>query len=788
MRRASPVLPTATAILIASCVLFAAPRAYAFEPFAFLVPCRATATNSVGTVRPCITCHNNPDGGSGCSMPPCFNPFGMAFNGNGRMWNETLADMDSDGDGYTNGEELGDPEGDWRPAMGLPSDAICNCATRPGLDTFTPGDTDADMDRYCCRGQDTNMDGDCTDPGEHEMDDVRWDCNEMDATVNSGMAELCTNTIDNDCDGLPTLMDTDCAGVVDRDGDGYCPTGRDTNRDRDCIDSGEITSDMDCDDTQITVFPGNRENCADGLDNDCNDDVDTADAMCTSDTDADVDGFCPIGRDINGNGNCNDPGEIDAGIDCDDTNASVNPLETESCTDGVDNDCNGLADRLDASVCNAVYDEDGDGYCPMGRDIDADGDCADAAEGPPEPGDCDDADPLVSPGDAEVCEDDIDNDCDTMVSLDDPDCAGYLDTDGDRYCFVGFDMDRDGQCLGDEVTGAGDCDDGDATLNPAIAEVCTDALDTACDGVADSADRNDCELYRDHDLDGWCLVGHDENDDGDCDDAGEQGGDTEVAGDASNPLGTDLDPTVYPGAPENCLDRVDNDLDGVVDNPDRCTRDMDADGDGYCPIGQDLNADGDCLDDDENRAVSDCNEMDAEINPGAEEMCREIVDTDCDGDWGKDDDDCVYLLDRDHDGFCGMGVDDNGDGDCDDETEDRFGMDCDDRDPAVNARAREVCDDTIDNDCDGAIDYVDTQCVCETAAMCDDGDPCTRESCSSGMCSWTPDATCGDGGMGDGGVVTPPSGCGCRTAGTPSPAHLGWLLVVALAFVRRRRR
>ncbi|MCZ7685619.1 MAG: MopE-related protein [Sandaracinaceae bacterium] len=462
--RRAPHRTSIALFLVTVAIALSAPAApaHAFEPFAFLIPCRATATNAVGTVRPCITCHNNADGGSGCAMPPCFNAFGMAFNGNGRVWNETLATMDSDGDGYTNGEELRDPLGTWRPAMGTPSDAICGCATRPGFETFTPGDTDADGDGYCCRGQDTDMNGDCRGSGEH---DSSFDCNEMNDMVNSGMAELCTNTVDNDCDGLPTLMDPDCASVVDRDGDGYCPMGRDTNRDRDCIDSGEVTSDVDCDDTQITVYPGNRENCADGLDNDCNGMVDTGDPMCTSDTDADMDGFCPIGRDLNGNGHCNDPGELDAGIDCDDTNASVNPLQTEICTDGLDNDCNGVADRLDAAVCDAVYDNDGDGYCPTGRDLNGDGDCADSGEAE-EASDCDDTEPLVSPGAAETCTNDRDDDCDTLVSLDDPDCAGYLDSDGDRYCFVGFDMDRDGMSLGDEITGDGDCDDTNAELNP----------------------------------------------------------------------------------------------------------------------------------------------------------------------------------------------------------------------------------------------------------------------------------------------------------------------------------
>lgn len=37
--------------------------------------------------------------------------------------------------------------------------------------------------------------------------------------------------------------------------------------------------------------------------------------------------------------------------------------------------------------------------------------------------------------------------------------------------------------------------------------------------------------------------------------------------------------------------------------------------------------------------------------------------------------------------------------------------DCDDNNSAVNPGAAEVCDDTLDNDCDGAADAADTDCA-----------------------------------------------------------------------------
>ncbi|NIS30126.1 MAG: hypothetical protein GWO04_09265, partial [Actinobacteria bacterium] len=85
--------------------------------------------------------------------------------------------------------------------------------------------------------------------------------------------------------------DPTCTDVVDRDGDGFCPTGVDMNGDGNCVSSGaEMTADSDCDDTRITVFPGARENCTDTLDNDCNGFADMEDDMCRNDVDNDEDG------------------------------------------------------------------------------------------------------------------------------------------------------------------------------------------------------------------------------------------------------------------------------------------------------------------------------------------------------------------------------------------------------------------------------------------------------------------------------------------------------------------
>jgi uncharacterized protein (TIGR03382 family) len=78
-----------------------------------------------GTVFSCSTCHISPNGGG------ARNPFGLAAGdsnagpNNGINW-EVLCPLDSDGDGLSNGVELGDPDCVWTSGAANPG------PSRPG--------------------------------------------------------------------------------------------------------------------------------------------------------------------------------------------------------------------------------------------------------------------------------------------------------------------------------------------------------------------------------------------------------------------------------------------------------------------------------------------------------------------------------------------------------------------------------------------------------------------------------------------------------------------------------
>ncbi|BCR06898.1 hypothetical protein DESUT3_39670 [Desulfuromonas versatilis] len=237
-----------------------------------------------------------------------------------------------------------------------------------------------------------------------------------------------------------------------------------------------------------------------------------------------------------------DPNTIDSDMDgftpnqgdCNDANAAVNPGAVENCTDGVDNNCDGLTDTQDTQACPAAptcSDVDGDGFAVEG------GNCG--------PMDCNDFDATVHPGADEICGDGVDQDCNgSDLACPPPACT---DADQDGFAAEG------GNC------GPMDCNDNDPAVNPGAAERCTDGVDNNCDGKIDGQDAQACAPQP------TCT-------DGDNDGFFAQAG-CNTAQDCA-----DSNALIFPGATEVCGDGLDNDCDGKIDegcasgtNPDGAT-------------------------------------------------------------------------------------------------------------------------------------------------------------------------------------------------------------------------
>jgi hypothetical protein len=120
---------------------------------------------------------------------------------------------------------------------------------------------------------------------------------------------------------------------------------------------------------------------------------------------------------------------------------------------------------------------------------------------------------------------------------------------------------------------------------------------------------------------------------------------------------------------------------------------------------------------------TDCNDSDAQVNPGVSEVPYDGKDNDCDSTTPDDD--------LDGDGYL-------------------QGFDCDDNNAEVSPDANEDCTDGLDNNCDGSTDDQDDACNGCEELNCNDGNVCTDDGCEMGVCVHTPVA---DGGACDDGLV-----------------------------------
>ena len=396
------------------------------------------------------------------------------------------------------------------------------------------------------------------------------------------------------------------------------------------------------------------------------------------------------------------------------------PVAETNCSDGIDNNNNGLTDCADpdcdgfvgqATTCGVgACEASGNQVCQTPGQVNTCQPGAPAAEGPFNLANCGDG---------------IDNDCDGFTDANDPDCEtpAEICNDGNDNNLNGLTDCEDPQCA-DATFGA--CDTGNSGVcaggtlicdrnqptpvcnqnQSAVAEGpftnpnCNDGLDNDCNGSTDASDPN-CAIPTE-----ICDDGVDNNGNGqvDCQDP-------DCVGVTFGACNT--------GNPGVCADGTST-CDGSQTNP-VCNQDQPAGNEG--PYG---NAScGDTID-------NDCNGLtdaaDPNCQPGVEN-CNNNVDDNNDG--------LVDCLDPQCETFVGQpgscttglpGICSAGTPAC------NLGEKFCDQDTQAGTEGPDslTCNDGLDNDCDGLTDQDDAECTPPPTPSCGDGNIDAGEECDDG--------------------------------------------------------
>ena len=674
-----------------------------------------------------------------------------------------------------------------------------------------------------CRGMFTNGTAACK-MGGCALDQCDMHYRDLNGDPTDGCEYKCEASVqgktaqdDSICDGL----DNDCDGEVDEDvsgmingmqkspgdnctvGTGQCaaqgtvvcgqggPSGADAGMGADAggdagMDAGNSGPGIVCNATPGTP---SVENC-DDLDNDCDGTVDNG-------CDDDGDNYCDTNKQVVGTPNICPQG----GGDCLDNDSASYPGASESCSDNVDNNCNGVTNEN----CGCNYNNKTAGVCSNGT-TDAQGNCqAPQDYQNPEQGQCDSKD----------------NDCDGVT---DEGCTCTFDSDSD-----GQTNDEQGVCTKATIDQQGNCgqpgnyssdeqnqcDSADNDCDGTVDEGCTCNYKGSSVGVCgksaqkpgggckrppnyenDENGNDNCTAQGDQDgldndcdgvVDEYCQCNHLGRTTGVC-----SNGSVDPTNGSCNPPGNFVSPETSPGQ----CDGVDNDCDGVIDEGCGCTYDpteqfnTDTDNShsgGVCP-GQTIDpTTGNCP------KPSDFESPKSTPTSAPEQTC-DGIDNDCDGtvDDGCNDDgdafcdadltvksttsacsntskkDCAdgtqnqvlgwmskthpNAASKESSAGCYKDADGDGYGDGSPPGKDQTkgigsidsGSDCNDGDTSASpANSNDPCDG-IDNDCSGGIDTGcddDGDGYCDANKTVNSGATCTKGDCDDTNGSANPGAT-----------------------------------------------
>lgn len=671
-----------------------------------------------------------------------------AFGGGGRVPNVTLVleGQDEDRDGHVArlpggaAYDCDDLKAEVHPGAAEPCASVdLDCDGRAGCERSEclgqrdvagrrccPGGVAPDLEPKCDDGLDQDCDGlaDCADGdcagqlcdafGRRCLGPASCDC-----PGGAAMEVDCGDGRDGDCDGLADCADPDCGG-------------------RSCGPAGRCTGATCCSvgpDGGVAVGP---ERCGDSLDNDCNQAADCADPAC---------GGKPF----------------DAGLLCCGATGSPAPVAEASCADGADDDCDGLSDCDDPSCerkpcvtsdgggacwasacrgesCKNRVDDNGDGKIDCADTLCLGVACNDFGAVCGSSGSCECNGSAVAVESGASCANGTDDDCDGKADCLDSSCAGQA-------------------CGPSKVCQGAACI---CAMGQPSEVSCADKADNDCDGQVDCADADCggracspsggacqggacvCQLSAEAD----CKNGADDDCNGAADCA-----DLACAQKACGPFGRTCDAGVCScptGAVEPCANGVDDNCDGLVDCQDSQR----------CPPGTVCSTAG------QKRCVgASCS---CPLGQAAETSCGDGLDNDCDGQTDCVDADCGGLACSVTGRRCAGGAcvcplvaercDLPGDEDCDGQADcsdavscpagslcGAAGLRCSDAGvcSCPSGQARELtCADGADNDCDGAVDCADPDCL---GAACGSGQSfCCGAGCAvtaaqgnCGYCSFT---------------------------------------------------
>ena len=618
------------------------------------------------------------------------------------------ASQDCDGSGVPDECQLADEDGDEDGVI----DPCDNCAAVANPDQAdTEGEPDGVGDACDNCVGDANADqadvdedgvGDVCDSCPHDPnddgdgDDLCADEDNCPDVPNSDQADDDTDGSGDACDNCPEVENAD---QEDADEDGLgdvcdaCPNdaGNDADQDGLCasVDNCPEDDNPGQENGDTDAWGDVCDNCPEVGNDQVDEDHDGAGDVCDNCFGLHNPGQADIDEDGLGNGcdNCwevanSDQADADGdgvGDACDNCPGLDNPGQADGDRDGV------------GDLCEACPDDPGKtdpGECGCGTpDTDSDGDgapdCRDCADNDPERTgvdadgdgfgdcrDCLDSDAAVHPDAEEICDDGIDNDCNTLTDTEDPACPVEL---------CGNDVD-------DDDDGLVDCDDDDCParcdlrVNPLVIDLGAESRGGfevcnlgQCYEAAVAATES-CDWLR-LDLSGEAL-----------------------GADECRYFGVTAEPGEMDCGENTCEVVVTAaGCGGMVVVTVRGVRDAPAE---ICDDGWDNDCDG----------LADCHDDDCAEDSACQEVC-DGLDNDKDGEVDEEGaDGCVtYYADEDGDGFGKSDARCLCAGQAPHVAE--TPGDCDDTDDSVNPDAAEVCDDGADNNCNGSVDCDDALCA-----------------------------------------------------------------------------